>query len=283
MPAASSLSMRIPHTGSTSIAIGCLLRSVPMSTRDTGGDVLAVRLYAPSDERRIVLHESDQRRTSRVLPGKPYEVQAGGIRDSAAMHDATIGSLDPRNIDPRRVGSIPRRPNDRVDLGLASIVEDRSTALDLRQSRPQRHAGALEATGAGSDQHVARGELPPQSRVGAYLHEPDDREPPEQILAEQALRKRRHALSDREGHVPRGREFVGDLVTGVPSSDDDDLTLWQLRRISVVGAVDLEDLVVGVVDHSRDERGLERSGRNDDLVRAERILRGLREVLAICP
>jgi hypothetical protein len=101
-----------------------------MSTRNTG-DVLEVRLYAPSDEGRILLHESDQRRPSRMLPRKPYQEQAGSIRDPTAMHNATIGSLDPRSVlsTPGQIDL--RRPDDRVPLGLASVLEDRSTAWSL--------------------------------------------------------------------------------------------------------------------------------------------------------
>ena len=93
---------------------------------------------------------------------------------------------------------------------------------------------------------------------------PTPYEPPEEILAEKTLRQRRNTLTDGEAHLPRRRELFGDLEAGVPASHDEHLANRHLRRVAVVSAMDLEDRVVEVLSNGRNERNLERTGRNDD-------------------
>ena len=89
-------------------------------------------------------------------------------------------------------------------------------------------------------------------------------------MAEQALRQRRDSLADSEIHLPRRDEFLGDLEAGVTSPHHEHSTiLGQLRRGSIVGAVDLEDGLIQVGSDRRDEGDLEWSGRDNNLARRE--------------
>jgi hypothetical protein len=247
VPAASSLSMRIPHTGSSTIA-----------------------------------HEPDERRPPRVLPGEPDEEQAGSFGDPAPMDNAAALVPHTGDVDPGEVRSIPGRPNDRVDLLLASVVEERASPRSARQPLHQGHAGSSKSTSARPDEHVAFRQLPTESRIGADLHEPDLGQPPEKVLAEQALRQRRNSLAHGEVHFPGRGEFLGDLEAGVSSSDHEHVvTLGQLSRVSVVGAVDLEDGLIQVASGRRDERNLEWPGRDDDLARREFLVRRRHDVRSV--
>jgi hypothetical protein len=56
------------------------------------------------------------------------------------------------------------------------------------------------------------------------------------------------------------------------------VTLGQLSRVAIVGAVDLEDRLVQVAGDWRDERDLEWSRRDDDLARRELLVRRRHDV-----
>ncbi len=135
-----------------------------------------MRVYSASDEGGVVLHEPDERRPPSVLPGESEEEQARSVRDAASMDDACrslslIEGISSHEI----VGPIPRRPDDRVDVLLAPIVEDGAPPDGARQPPPHGHAGATKPSRARSDEHVAFRQLPTESRIGADLHEPDRR------------------------------------------------------------------------------------------------------------
>ena len=66
---------------------------------------------------------------------------------------------------------------------------------------------------------------------------------------------------------------------GVASSDDKRVSVGQLSRVSIVGAVDLSDSLVPS-RQSRLRRNLERTGCDDDLVRRESLIRSRYDV---CP
>ena len=229
-----------------------------------------MRVYAASYEGSVVLHETDERRSPSVLPRKPEEEQARSVGHPASMDDACrpLSLIAGTSIHEKS----DRYPVAQTIASTSSSVPSSNTARRPAAlvSRPlQRDAGAPEAPRARPDEHVALRQLPPESRIRAHLHEPDAGEPPEEVLAEETLRQRRNALTDGEADLPRRCEFLGDLEAGVPPSHDEHLAIRKLRRVAVVGAVDLEDRVVEVTGDGRNEGHLERTGRNDDLVRRE--------------
>ena len=44
------------------------------------------------DELGVVLHPADERGAARVLPGEAEEVEAGDVRDSAAVDEPAVGA-----------------------------------------------------------------------------------------------------------------------------------------------------------------------------------------------
>src|SRR5207249_4691546 len=118
---------------------GPLLR--PLGVRaDKSSAVLETRVDATRDEGSVVADESDERRPPGVLPGEPDEEHAGRVGNPAPMDDAAALVLDRWDIDPSEVGAVPRRPDDRVDLLLAPVLEDGAPPHSAREPLPQPHA-----------------------------------------------------------------------------------------------------------------------------------------------
>jgi hypothetical protein len=71
------------------------------------------------DVLRVILDPAEQRRSPRVLPGQPEEVQPRDVADAAVVADSTAVGRD-RELDPAVVELEPGRPDRRVDgkLGL---------------------------------------------------------------------------------------------------------------------------------------------------------------------
>src|SRR5919106_4726983 len=139
---------------------------------DQSSRVLETRIDTTRNEGGVVAHESDKRGPSGVLPGEPDEEQAGSLGNPAPVPDAATLVPDTGHVDPGEVRSIARRPHDGVDVLLASIVEHRAPPNDAHQPLPQGHAGPPKSSGARSDEHVAFGQLPTESRIAADLLNP---------------------------------------------------------------------------------------------------------------
>src|SRR5215217_8471285 len=104
------------------------------------------------DELSIVLDPADQRRAPRVLPGQAKVVEAGRVRHPATVAQAAIG-VENGKVDPGVVGPVPRRPDDGVDLYLASVLEAHCPAVGVDNARFQLDAvAAPELSRAGADQ-----------------------------------------------------------------------------------------------------------------------------------
>src|SRR4051794_18650299 len=107
------------------------------------------------DEGGVLFHEADESRPASVLPRESQEVQALCAGNPLAVHYGTVGSLDRRDLDPREVGPVPRRPYDRVNVPLAPVIEGRTSPHDLRQPAPEHDPGTPDLLRARSDEHVA--------------------------------------------------------------------------------------------------------------------------------
>src|SRR5438874_2177459 len=115
------------------------------------------------DEGGVVADEPDECRPPGVLPREPDEEQARRLGNPPPMDDAAALVRNTGDVDPGEVRSISGRPDDRVDLLLASVVEDGPPPRSTRQPLPQGHAGSPKSSGARSDEHVAFRQLPTQA------------------------------------------------------------------------------------------------------------------------
>jgi hypothetical protein len=107
------------------------------------------------DEFGVVFHPSDQRGATRVLPGEAEEVEARHVGDATTMANATV-LVEDRQLDPRVVGPVARRPEDGVHLELAAVLEADGVAVDLEDARFELDAEALlELARARADQRLA--------------------------------------------------------------------------------------------------------------------------------
>ena len=91
-------------------------------------------------------------------------------------------------------------------------------------------------------------------------------EPPEEVLPQEPLRKRRLARADREVDRPCVRQLVSDLEPRVATADNEDRLLREARRRPVADAVELDHVGREPLGDRRDERHLEGTGRDDDLI-----------------
>src|SRR5947209_17435545 len=94
-------------------------------------------------------------------------------------------------------------------------------------------------------------------------------EPPEKVLAEQALRQRGRNGADREVDLPGCGELACDLPAGVAGADHQYRHVGQLRRVPVLRGVQLGDRLAQSGRHRWYERLLERAGGHDDLASGE--------------
>src|SRR5205807_8906030 len=88
--------------------------------------------------------------------------------------------------------------------------------------------------------------------------------PPVQALAEDAAREAQRLRADRQPHTPRCRELLCDLDPGVRSADYERVAGWQLIRVAVLGAVELDDRILKLCPQLRNIRALIGAGRDDD-------------------
>ena len=144
-----------------------------------------------SAEPRVCCHVSPRKKR----PGTSVTPRRWRSRPSASK----TGS-----VDPRVVGAVAGRPDDRVDLELAAVVErDRAPGrLHCARSQPDAVA-APELSRARADQRLPAPQLAPEPRFDRRPEQARHRQPPEQIAPEEALRQRRLARADGEVR-PRG-------------------------------------------------------------------------------
>src|SRR6185295_4950744 len=80
------------------------------------------------DELSVVLHPSEQCRAASVLPGQTEEVEAGNVGHASAVAQSA-GLVDDGKLDPGVVGPVSGRPDDRVELELAPVLEPHSASI----------------------------------------------------------------------------------------------------------------------------------------------------------
>ena len=204
-----------------------------------------------------------------MLPGEAEEVEARNVADAAAMTQTTVVAVD-RQLDPRVVGPVARRPDHRVDLELAAVGEADRATLRADRARPHHDAVALHLARARPDQGVAAPRAPAEPRVDGLREQPELRQPPEEVAAEQALRQRRLARADREVNLAAAGQLLRDLEAGVAAAHDEHASFGQVRRSPVAGAVRLEDLGCEAAGEGRHDRRLEWPGCDDHRVGANR-------------
>ena len=121
------------------------LRALGIHPNESGSGLL-LRIDAARYVGGIVVHESDECRPPRVLPREPEEEQAGSVGHSTSMDDPVTRSLDPGDVDPGEIGSIPGGPDDRVDVLFASVFEQGVPPNGLRQPPSQASRRSAEAS-----------------------------------------------------------------------------------------------------------------------------------------
>src|ERR671930_965389 len=156
--------------------------------------------YSLTNELSVIFHPADQRGPARVLPGKAEEVEARTVRDTAAVPQATTG-IDDGQVDPRVVGAVAGRPDDRGDVELAAVVEAHRVAVSIHRARFQLDAVTLlQLAWTRADQSVARAQLAAEARLDRLVEDARFRQPPEEVAPEQPLRQRRLPRADRQHH-----------------------------------------------------------------------------------
>src|SRR5262245_49754401 len=113
------------------------------------------------------------------------------------MAEATVVAVD-RQLDPGVLGPVARRPDYRGDLELAAVCETHGAAVGADCARSHHHAVTFHIARARPDQRVAALRASADPRVDGLREQPELRQPPEEIAAEQALRQRRLPGADRE-------------------------------------------------------------------------------------
>ena len=140
----------------------------------------------------------------------------------------------------------------------------------------ERDAGPHEAPSAVAHQRfAARPDAPADAGACGQTHHAEPGEPPEQVPAEYALGQRGRSGTDREFDRAGRGELFGDLHAGVSTADHQHRAVGQLPRIAVRAAVQLHDLLAETGGFGRDDRRLERSGRDDYLPRLQVLAGGL--------
>src|SRR6266852_4092945 len=109
----------------------------------------------PDDVGGVVPDPADQRRAAGVLVLHAEEEQARGAGYAAPVDWRAVGVQD-RNMDPRVVGAEARRPDDRFDVELGSVLEADCSLVRVDGAAAQVDAVApLELPQAGAEQQVA--------------------------------------------------------------------------------------------------------------------------------
>src|SRR5215211_7928423 len=107
---------------------------------------------ALGDELGVIFHPADQGGSPRVLPGEAEEIEPGDVGDAASVAQAAI-VIDDGQVDPRVVSAVTGRPDDGVDLELATVIEAQRVAVSIYRARFQLDAVTLlELARARSDQ-----------------------------------------------------------------------------------------------------------------------------------
>ncbi len=205
-----------------------------------------------------------------MLPRETEEAETRNVRHPATVSQSPVGVKD-RKVDPRVVGPVPGRPDDRADLELASVLETDCAPGGSRHTRLQLDAvAASELARARADQRVPVFQPVPEARLDRLVDQARLRQPPEEVAPGQPLRQRLLTGADREDDAVRGRELLGDLEARVSAPDHEHGPLGHVTRSSVAGAVCLPDVRSEVLGDLGDVRRLEWACRDDDLVGRDR-------------
>src|SRR5439155_7228782 len=99
---------------------------------------------------------------------------------------------------------------------------------------------ALQLARARPDQRVAVAQPAPEPRLDRLRQQPRLRQPPEEVAAEEPLRQRHLARTNRKMHSTGRGELLCDLEAGVTAADDENRSLGNIARAPVARAVCLE-------------------------------------------
>ena len=223
------------------------------------------------DELGVFRDPAEQRRASRVLPRQAEEVQAANVADSAAVAGAPA-LVEHREREPRVVGPVAGGPDHGVDGELGTVGEGDGRGRGAGDTRPLGDAAARELARARPDQRVAAAQLLAQARVARLLQHAELRQPPEEVAAEDPLRKRLLPRPDREVHAVGRRELLRDLVAGVAAAHDEHDLAGDVAGAAIAGAVQLLNARAERVGDGRDARDLEGTRRDDHLLRLDRVV-----------
>ena len=169
----------------------------------------------------------------RVLPGQPEEVQPGRLRHAAPVHERGRPRRTPgrRSTSGRRGSRSPRSrlPTSSFVPSLKLTVDPAASTARPWSSTPcrRRSARGLEPIS------VSRPSIRRPIRDAVVLRiSPVGVEVPEQVAAEDALRQRRLARSDRQVDLARARQLLGDLEAGVAAADHEHRPFGRVARAS---------------------------------------------------
>src|SRR5918995_1036210 len=205
-------------------------------------------------------------RASANLRGSSGKTAICSAMSSASSFTQPI-SAENGKLDPGVIGPVPGCPDDCVDLQFAPVLEAHGPPFGVDNAGFQLHAiAAAKFPRAGADQRLSISQLPTEPRFDGCIEETGLRQPPEEIAAKQSLRERRLPRADGK-HNPAGvRQLLGDLEPRVAAADDEHRTFRHVRGFAVTRAVRLEDFRLESARHFRDERFLEWSGGDNNLL-----------------
>ena len=205
-----------------------------------------------------------------MLPREAEKVETRDVGHSTPMTQASV-RVEDGQIDPGVVGPVSGRPDDRVYLDLASVLETDDAPGGSHRARLQLDAVAAgELARARADQRVAVFQPLPEARVDGLVDEARLRQPPEEVAAGEALRQRLLTRADRKDDLVGRGELLGDLEAGVPAPDDEHRSLGDVARPPIAGAMCLPDLRIEVLGELGDVRRLEWPRSDHDLVGTDR-------------
>src|SRR5687768_4797992 len=118
-PSESSMSLDAPTSTTPAVSVGKF--SVRMGKLSLSGQVAPVLREVGNfvgDELCVFLDPPEQRGAPRVLPGESEEIEAGHVGDPATVAQCA-GFIGNREINPRVVEAVARRPDDRINVDRA--------------------------------------------------------------------------------------------------------------------------------------------------------------------
>jgi hypothetical protein len=145
---------------------------------------------------------------------------------------------EPRDIDPGIVRTETGRPDHNPDVESTPVGKPNRPALRLGEAWLEFHARSPELASARPNHEISASlHAAPQPRVCWPRLKAESREPPEEILPKQSLRKHRRTRSYRHVDGVRRDHLLCDLQPGVAATDDEHRTVRQGGRVAIGGGV----------------------------------------------